>query len=69
MQALSTRALGPGWEDLDLAVEVWRSYRVLEGWQHMSELGLLRQARCVTPDVEAGAQVLSHHGLFLLVSN
>lgn len=41
----------------------------MEGWQHMSELGLLRQARCVTPDVEAGAQVLSHHGLFLLVSN
>lgn len=69
MQALSTRALGPGLVGLDLAVEVRRSYGVLEGSQHMSELGLLRQARCVTPDVKAGAQVLSHRGLFLLVSN
>lgn len=69
MQALSTGALGPGWEGLDLTVEVRRSYGVLEGSQHTSELGLLCQAHCVTPDIEAGAQVLSHRGLFLWVSN
>jgi len=69
VQALSTGTLRPGWEGLVLIVEVWRSSGVLEDSQHTSELGLLCQAHCTTPDVETGAQVLGHCGLFLLVSN
>lgn len=41
----------------------------MEDSQHMSELGLLHQACWLTLDVEAGAQVLGHGGLFLLLSN
>lgn len=68
VQALSTGTLRTGWEGLGLIVEVWRSSGVLEDSQHKSELGLLRQSHCVTPDVEAGAQVLGHRDLFFLVS-
>lgn len=55
VQALSTGTLRPGWKGLVLVVEVWRSSEVWEDLQHTSELGLLRQAHCVTPDVKAGA--------------
>lgn len=69
VQAVSTGTLRPGWEGLGLIVEVWRVSGVLEDSQCTSELGLLRQAHCITPDVKAGDQVLGHCSLFLLVSD
>lgn len=69
VQALSTETLRPDWEGLGLIVEVWRSSGNLEDSQHVSELGLPRQAHCVTPDIKVVTQVLGHHGLFLLLSN
>lgn len=69
VQAFSTGTLGPGWEVLVLIVEVWKSSRVLEDSQDTPELCLLRQAHCVTLGVKADAQMLGHHGLFLLLSN